>query len=326
MLEHAPPTVPAVVAREGRLSPTELSAPPPDPGQLLVRVRLAGVNYWDVMQRTGAVPLPPSGIPGVEGVGVVAAAGEGAPADLVGRRVAWSKVNGSYAGAVVGNADWFLPVPDDVDDEQGAGLLMQGVTAQYLATDTAPLGDGDAAVVLAAAGGVGTLLTQLLVAAGVGVIGVVGSAAKVEAARAAGATEVFVDSGDDLAAAVREVVPEGVAAVFDGNGGPAATRGVSMLRPRGWLVLFGTAAGPIPDLPAGALGAGSFVVTRTAGKHFAGDLAAWRPRAEDVLARARAGALRVAPVTVLPLAEAARAHELMESRSTTGKLLLRPEA
>ena len=139
------------------------------------------------------------------------------------------------------------------------------MTAQYLATDTAPLESGDAAVVLAAAGGVGTLLTQLLATAGVRVVGVVGSAADVEAARAAGATEVLVDSGEDLVRAVREAAPDGVAAVFDGNGGPATSRALGMLRPRGWLVLFGTAAGPIPDLPAGALGAGSYVVTRTAG-------------------------------------------------------------
>lgn len=323
-MPDAPSPIPSVVAQQGALSPAESAPPEPGPGELRVDVALAGVNYWDVMQRTGAVPLPASGIPGVEGVGVVAAVGDGASRDLVGRRVAWSKVPSSYAGAVVGSADWFLPVPDDVADEQAAGLLMQGVTAQYLATDTAPLVDGDAAVVLAAAGGVGTLLTQLLVTAGVRVVGVVGSAAKVEAARAAGATEVLVDSGDDLAAAVRKAVPDGVAAVFDGNGGPDAPRALGMLRPRGWLVLFGTAAGPIPDVPAGALGAGSYVVTRTAGAHFAGDPGAWRPRAEDVLARARAGELTVAPVTVLPLAEAAEAHRLMESRASAGKLLLRP--
>lgn len=315
---------PAVVVRDGALRPDVVPVREPGPGELLVRVTLAGVNYWDVMQRTGAVPLPPSGVPGVEGVGVVEAVGEGAPEDLVGRRVAWSKMPGSYAGAVVGTSDFFLPVPDDVSDEQAAGLLMQGVTAQYLARDTAPLGDRDAAVVLAAAGGVGTLLTQLLVAAGVRVIGVVGTAAKTDAARAAGAAEVVVDDGDDLAAAVLARVPGGVAAVFDGNGGPAAPRALGMLRPRGWLVLFGTAAGPIPDLPAGALGAGSYVVTRTAGKHFAGDPATWRPRAEDVLARARSGALAVAPVAVLPLEDAAEAHRRMESRESTGKLLLRP--
>ncbi|UOY02278.1 zinc-binding dehydrogenase [Blastococcus sp. PRF04-17] len=324
-MPEAVSSIPRVLVEQGALSPGHQAAPQPGRGELLVHVTLAGVNYWDVMQRTGAVPLPASGIPGVEGVGVVAAGGDGTPADLVGRRVAWSKVTGSYAGAVVGAADWFVPVPDDLPDEQAAGLLMQGVTAQYLATDTAPLGAGDAAVVLAAAGGVGTLLTQLLVAAGVRVVGVVGSAAKVEAARAAGASEVLVDDGDDLTAAVRAVVPDGVAAVFDGNGGPDAPRALGMLRPRGWLVLFGTAAGPIPDLPAGSLGAGSYVVTRTAGKHFAGEAATWRTRAEDVLARARAGALTVAPVTVLPLTEAAEAHRLMESRSSVGKLLLRPK-
>ena len=311
---------------DGSLTPAALPDPRPGPGQLLVRVDLAGVNYWDVMQRTGAVPLGPGGVPGVEGTGVVLEAGPDGPEELVGRRVAWSKVPASYAEAVVADAGWFLPVPDDLPAEQAAALLMQGVTAQYLATDTAPLQRGDVAVVLAAAGGVGTLLTQLLGAAGVRVIGVVGAASKVEAARAAGAAEVIVDSGDDLVAAVRATAPDGVDAVFDGNGGPAALRALDMLRPRGWLVLFGTAAGPIPDLPAGALGAGSFVVTRTAGKHFAGDPASWRPRAEEVLARAVDGSLRAFPGTVLPLADAAEAHRLMESRGSTGKLLLRPGA
>jgi NADPH:quinone reductase len=317
-------TTTAVQVTDGRLVPASLPAAAPGPGQLAVRVDLAGVNYWDVMQRTGVVPQGPDGIPGVEGAGVVVEAGTGAPAELVGRRVAWSKVGGSYADRVVGDADWFLPVPDDLPDEQAAGLLMQGVTAQYLATDTVPLQEGETAVVLAAAGGVGTLLTQLLTVAGVRVIGVVGSAGKVEVARAAGAAEVLVDAGKELVDAVRSVEPAGVRAVFDGNGGPATPRAFGMLAPRGWVVLFGTAAGPIPALDPGLLAAGSHVVTRTAGKHFAGDPRSWRARAEDVLARAASGSLRVFPDAVLPLADAAEAHERMESRASVGKLFLRP--
>jgi NADPH:quinone reductase len=309
---------------DGRLEPASLPTPAPGPGQLHVRVQLAGVNYWDVMQRTGAVPLGGERIPGVEGAGIVLAAGPGAPSELVGRRVAWSKVPCSYAGQVVADADWFLPVPDDLPVEQAAGLLMQGVTAQYLAADTAPLRPGEAAVVLAAAGGVGTLLTQLLTAAGVRVVGVVGSAGKEGLARTAGAAEVLVD-GDDLVDAVRTVAPDGVRAVFDGNGGPATPRAFGMLAPRGWVVLFGTAAGPIPALDPALLAAGSHVVTRTAGKHFAGDPRTWRSRAEDVLARAAAGTLRVFPDIVLPLADAARAHDRMEGRQNVGKLFLQPD-
>src|SRR5215218_4297462 len=179
-MPSAAPTVNVVQVADARLVPGSLPAPVPGPGQLRVRVELAGVNYWDVMQRTGAVPLGPERIPGVEGTGVVLEAGPDAPQDLVGRRVSWSKVPGSYAGEVVADADWFLPVPDDLAPEQAAGLLMQGVTAQYLAADTAPVRAGESAVVLAAAGGVGTLLTQLLTAAGARVVGVVGSAGKAE--------------------------------------------------------------------------------------------------------------------------------------------------
>jgi NADPH2:quinone reductase len=312
-----------VQVADGRLVPGSLAVPRPGPRQVRVRVDLAGVNYWDVMQRTGAVPLGPEQIPGVEGTGVVLEAGPGAREDLVGRRVAWSKVPGSYAAEVVGDADWFLPVPDDLEPEQAAGLLMQGVTAQYLAADTAPVRAGETAVVLAAAGGVGTLLTQLLTAAGARVVGVVGSPGKADVARAAGAAEVLVD-GDDLVDAVRSVAPEGVRAVFDGNGGPATPRAFGMLAPRGWVVLFGTAAGPIPALDAAPLAAGSHVVTRTAGKHFAGDPVTWRSRAEDVLSRAASGRLRVFPDAVLPLPDAAEAHARMEGRANTGKTFLRP--
>jgi NADPH2:quinone reductase len=314
----------AVQAIEGRLVPASLRAPSPGPGQLLVRVGLAGVNYWDVMQRKGAVPLGPDRVPGVEGTGVVLAAGAGAPEDFVGRRVAWSKVPGSYAELIAADAGWLLPVPDALPAEQAGGLLMQGVTAQYLATDTAPVRPGDSAVVLAAAGGVGTLLTQLLTGAGIRVLAVVGTAEKAGVARAAGAAEVLVDTGDDLTDAVRTAAPDGVRVVFDGNGGPRTARAFGMLAPRGWVVLFGTAAGPIPPLDPAVLAAGSHVVTRTAGKHFAGDPLTWRSRAEDVLERASAGSLRVFPDIVLPLSAAAEAHERMENRSSTGKLLLRP--
>jgi NADPH2:quinone reductase len=319
-------TMTVVRAIDGSLVPATVPPPEAAAGQLLVRVELAGVNYWDVMQRTGAVPLGPGGVPGVEGTGVVLRAGAGAPSELVGRRVAWSKVTGSYAELVAGDAGWFLPVPDAMPAEQAAGLLMQGVTAQYLATATAPMHAGESAVVMAAAGGVGTLLTQLLTEAGVRVVGVIGTAAKAEVARAAGACDVLVDTGDDLVDAVRSVVAGGVRVVFDGNGGPATPRSFGMLAARGWVVLFGTAAGPIPPLDPGLLAAGSHVVTRTAGKHFAGTPSTWRARAEDVLARAEAGRLRVFPDVVLPLSAAAAAHERMESRSSTGKIFLRPSA
>jgi NADPH2:quinone reductase len=314
--------MPAIRLREGRLVPGRAPRPEPGDGELLVRVELAGVNWWDVMQVAGQVPTGAGGIPGQEGAGRVVAAGPRADPRLVGRRVAWSKVPGSYAGYVAADAGWFVPV-DDLPVEQAAGLLFQGVTAQYLAEDTAPVRAGEVAVVLAAAGGVGTLLTQLLTARGVHVVGVVGAPVKARVAEEAGAATVLVED-DDLVPAVQAVAPEGVAAVFDGNGGPAVPTRFELLRPRGWLVLYGTAAGPIPPLDPALLTRGSYVVTRTVGKDFAGDRASWSVRAEDVVARARRGELRVQLGTRAPLSDAADVLDQMRARATTGKNLLQP--
>ena len=287
-------------------------------GHVRVSVSFAGVNFWDVMQRRGDVPLPADRVPGVEGVGVVAQAPTNP--ELLGQRVAWGRVNSSYATEVQGPADSFVVVPDGVPDEVAAGLLMQGVTAQYLSESTTDLKPGKTAVVTAAAGGVGGLLVQLLGARGADVIAVVGSEAKVAAAETTGATRVLVDS-PDLAADVRAAIPAGVDAVFDAAGGDPA-RLLAMLRPRGICVLYGSAGGPLASLDPGLLGAGSFYLTRTAGRDYATAPGEWRGRAEDVLARAVAGELEVRVSDVLPLAEAAAGQRLLEGRTTTGKLLL----
>ncbi|MGH8962987.1 MAG: zinc-binding dehydrogenase [Jatrophihabitantaceae bacterium] len=294
----------------------------PAGAQVLIAVRLAGVNYWDIMQRRGQVPLPASGIPGVEGVGVVVECGPDAPAGLLGRRVAWSKVAGSYADRVLASAELVIEVPDEVPDEVAAGVLMQGITAQYLADDTCPLGAGESAVVFAAAGGVGSLLTQCLGHRGVQAVAVVGADAKVVAARTAGASDVVVD-GPDLVEQVRELVPSGVSAVFDANGGALTPRGFDLLRPRGMLVLYGTAAGPLPPFDTARMGTGSLYLTRASGKDYAGTAADWQRRAAIVMARAASGELRVQVGRCADLAQAAELHELMQTRASTGKLLLR---
>lgn len=290
----------------------------PGPGQALVQVTYAGVNFWDVMQRRGDVPLPPDGVPGVEGVGIVAAVGPDASL-AVGERVAWSKVPSSYASYVLADAASLVPVPEAVSDEQAAAVLMQGVTAQYLATSTTGLGAGEAAVVTAAAGGVGRLLIALLKARGVEVLGVVGSPAKVPASIA----DVTIVDGPDAAERVRDWRAQGVQAVFDATGG-AVTRFLGMLAPRGILVLYGAAGGPIGDIPAGALAAGSFYVTRTAGRDYASAPGEWRGRADAVLAAAASGALTADVTRIAPLDDAAQVQGALEGRATTGKLLLRP--
>lgn len=321
--------VAAMVAEEpGRpsvLQPATITLPHPTATQALVAVHLAGVNYWDVMQRRGQVPLPPSRVPGVEGVGTVIECGPDAPAALLGRRVAWSKVKGSYADHVLADAEWLVEVPDSVPDEVAAGVLMQGVTAQYLADDTCPLAAGDSAVVFAAAGGVGTLLTQSLRRRGVRVVGVVGSKAKAPVARAAGTADVVVD-GPELVERIRSLEPDGVAGVFDANGGPDAGRGFDLLRRRGMLVLYGTAGGPLPVLDTARMGDGSLYLTRASGHDYAATASEWRHRAELVMSRASGGELRVHVGEIAPLTEAARLHTAMETRASTGKLLLRAGA
>ncbi len=289
--------------------------------EVRVKVRLAGVNFWDVMQRKGMVPLGDPAVPGVEGVGQIVEVGDGVDSSRVGERVVWSKVGGSYASEVVAAATSFVPVPDGLSDEDAAGILMQGVTAQYLAEDTWRLGEGDVALVHAAAGGVGTLLTQLLKARGARVIGVVSRESKRQASLDAGADHVVVD-GDDFVADVRAIETSGVSAVFDANGGPQALRALELLRTRGALVLYGSANGPVPEVDLGRFGAGSFYVTRTAGRDYARTPAEWRTRADDVLSRAAAGTLHVVAGGIYPLAEAAEAHRHLESRTSVGKLLL----
>lgn len=299
----------------------DLPSTPLEPGAVRVAVTFAGVNFWDVMQRRGIVPLGDPAVPGVEGTGTITEVGSEVDSGRVGERVVWSKVGGSYASEVVGPEASFVAVPENVSDEEAAGLLMQGVTAQYLAEDTWPLTAGDSAVVHAAGGGVGTLLTQFLKARGVFVIGVVSKEEKRDAAASAGADEVLVFS-DRYVDAVREIVPGGVAAVFDANGGADTLLGVEVLRPRGALVLYGAAGGPPPEFDLGRLGAGSFYVTRTAGRDYARTPQEWRGRAADVLARASAGQLRAIAGGIWPLSQAADAHRHMESRASVGKLLL----
>ncbi len=287
-------------------------------GHLRVAVVLAGVNFWDVMQRRGDVPLPGDRVPGVEGCGVVTAVGDGADASLVGRRVAWSRVPSSYADIVQGPQSSFLPVPDDVSDEQAAGCLMQGVTAQYLATSTTDLGLGQSAVVTAAAGGVGRLLTQFLQMRGVRVTGVVSTPDKVVGTCA---DDTLVVS-PKLASDVHDLHPDGVDAVFDASGESVQPL-LEMLRPRGICVIYGSASGAAQSVPLAALSAGSFYLTRTAGRDYSATPAEWRTRAEAVMAAVASGALSITVSEVAPLAEAAAVHGLLETRRTTGKVLLR---
>jgi NADPH:quinone reductase len=307
------------------LQVTEVDRPSPGDGQVLVRVAVAGVNYMDVYQRSGTVPLPTPFVAGVEGVGTVVEVGNGVDDLPIGRRVGWLRGGqGSYAEYVLVDAAMAVPVPDAVPDEVAAAVLMQGVTAQYLATDTYRVQPGDTVLVHAAAGGVGQLLTQVVTLRGGRVIGTVSTEQKAEVARAAGAEEVL--RYEEVPGRVKQLTGgNGVAAVYDGVGGATFDASLASLRARGVLVVYGTSSGPTPPLEIPRLNSGgSLYVTRPTVVHYTATRDELRARTDEVFGWVASGQLRVSIGGRFPLADAARAHQDLESRRTTGKLLLFP--
>lgn len=309
------------------LRPTELDDPAPGEGELLVRVAAAGVNFIDTYKRGGLYPTPTPFVPGEEGAGTVVAAGAGVAGFAVGDRVAWTGAPGGYAQLATVPAAIAVAVPAGLDDQLAAAALLQGMTAHYLTTASHPVQPGDTVLVHAAAGGTGLLVTQLARARGGRVIGTVSTAAKEELARAAGADEVIrYTEVPDLAARVRELTGgDGVAAVYDGVGATTFDASLASLRRRGTLVVFGAASGPVPPVDLQRLNAaGSVFVTRPKlGDHVATrEELAWR--AGEVLDAVRAGTLTLRIGATYPLADASRAHEDLQGRRTTGKLLLLP--
>ena len=307
------------------LTSTEQPDPTVGPGQLLVRVAAAGVNYIDTYYRTGAYPAELPVVPGLEGVGEVLDCGEDVEEFTVGDRVAWCTTSGSYAEQVLVAADAAVAVPDAVPDDQAASALLQGMTAHYLTTSTYPVEQGDTVLLHAGAGGVGLLLTQLARNAGATVIATVSTDAKEELARGAGAAHVLRYS-DDLAAQVRELTDgDGVAAVYDGVGAATFDASLAALRIRGTLALFGAASGPVPPVdPQRLNSAGSVFLTRPSLAHHIHlrDELLWRAGA--VFDAVTSGELSIRIGGRYRLAEAAQAHHDLESRTTTGSLVLLP--
>lgn len=304
-----------------------LETPEPGPGQVLVRVHAAGVNFLDIYHRTGLYPMP-SPIPiGMEGAGVVERAGAGAPADVKpGARVAWTGVPGSYATHVVARAEHLVPVPDGVSLEDAAAAMLQGMTAEYLAHATYELGPGDTCLVHAAAGGVGLLLCQLARDAGARVIGTTSTADKADKARAAGASEVILYTEQDFVAEVKRLTDgKGVQVAYDSVGKTTFEGSIKCLARRGLLVLFGQSSGPIGSFDPLLLSRnGSLYVTRPVLGDYTSTREELMARAGTVLDAMRDGKLRITIDRTFPLAQAADAHRLLESRQTSGKLLLVP--
>ncbi len=305
----------------------ELPDPEPGDGELLVRAAACGVNYIDTYHRSGAYPVELPFTPGMEGAGVVRAVGGDVDGMGVGDRVAWASTTGSYAEQVLVPADRAVPVPDVVDDDVAAAALLQGMTAHYLTVSTYPVQAGDAVLVHAAAGGVGLLLTQLATTRGARVIGTVSTAEKERLARDAGAAEVIrYTEVDDLAAEVRaRTGGAGVAAVYDGVGATTFDASLAALRPRGMLVLFGAASGPVPPVDPQRLNAtGSVFLTRPQLAHYTATREELTWRAGEVYDAVREGSLRISVGGRYPLGDAGRAHEDLQGRRTSGKLLLLP--
>jgi NADPH2:quinone reductase len=302
----------------------EVPTPRPGPGELLVRVEAAGVNFIDIYHRTGlyAQPLPLR--VGREGAGVVEAVGADVADVTVGARVAWMDAAGSYATHAIVPAARAVPVPADIDTRIAAAVMLQGLTAHYLARDTHPLSPGEVCVVHAAAGGVGLLLTQIAKRAGAHVVATVSSDEKAQLARAAGADEVvgyeaFVD------AAKRPTAGLGARVVYDSVGKATFDASLAALAPRGLMVLFGASSGPVPPFDLQRLNSGgSLFITRPTLVHYTATRAELCARAADVFAWIEAGTLSVRIGATYPLAQAAEAQRALGARATTGKVLLLP--
>jgi NADPH2:quinone reductase len=305
---------------------SELPEPHAGPGQLRVRVEAAGVNFIDVYHRTGLYPNPLPLVPGLEGAGIVEEIGAGVEGIRAGDRVGWAAGPGSYAEKVVLPAAVAVPVPAALDAQAAAAVLLQGMTAHYLTTSTYPLEAGDTCLVHAAAGGVGLLLVQMAKQRGARVIGTVGSEEKGRLAREAGADEVVLYDREDFLAVVRRVTDgRGVEVVYDGVGKATFAKGLDCLAPRGMMVAFGNASGPVDPLDPLVLSRkGSLFLTRPILGHYTADRASLEHRAGDVLGLVAEGRLRVRIGGTFPLAEAAEAHRALQGRHTTGKVLLQP--
>ncbi|MEI8166404.1 MAG: quinone oxidoreductase [Chloroflexales bacterium] len=304
----------------------EVPAPTPGPGQVQVRVAAIGLNYIETYQRTGLYRLDLPFIPGAEFAGTIEALGPGVSGWAVGDRVATAAGIGGYAELALAPADKLVRVPDGVALKLAAALLLQGMTAHYLAYSTFPLKPGHTCVVTAAAGGVGLLLVQIARACGAQVIGLVGSEAKAALARDAGAAEVILYMREPFAPRVRALTGgRGADVVYDSVGASTFEGSLDSLCPRGMLVSFGNASGPVPQFSPLTLSAkGSLFLTRPTLGHYVATAEELAWRSGDLFTWLAAGSLTVRVDREFPLEQAADAHRALESRQTAGKVLIIP--
>ncbi len=304
----------------------EIPVPEPKAGEARVKIAAIGVNYIDIYQRTGLYPLQTPFTLGMEGAGVVDAIGEGVTEVKKGDRVAYAMILGSYAEYAIVPASKLAPLPSNLDAKSGAALMLQGMTAHYLAHSTCPLTKDDTALIHAAAGGVGLLLVQIAKQRGALVIGTVSTEAKAQLASDAGADHVILYTQTDFLAEVKRITDgKGVHVVYDSVGQTTFDKGLDCLRPRGTMVLFGQSSGPVAPFDPGKLAAkGSLFLTRPTLAHYTLARAELLQRAGDLFNWTASGELKLRIEKTFPLAEAAEAHRQLAGRQTTGKLILLP--
>jgi len=304
----------------------DIAVPEPQAGEARVKIEAIGVNFIDIYQRTGLYPLKTPFTLGMEGAGVVDAIGENVTEVKKGERVAYAMVLGSYAEYALVPAAKLVPRPADVDSRSAAALMLQGMTAHYLTHSSYALKDGETALVHAAAGGTGLLLVQIAKMRGARVIGTVSTEAKAQLAKAAGADEVILYTQSDFLTEVKKLTGgKGVHVVYDSVGATTFEKSLDCLRPRGYLVLFGQSSGPVPPLDPGKLAAkGSLFLTRPTLAHYTLDRAELLQRAGDLFGWSASGKLKLRIDKVCSLSQAADAQRLLESRKTTGKIVLVP--
>jgi NADPH2:quinone reductase len=306
------------------LTLVDLAIPEPHLNEAIVEIKATGVNFIDVYYREGRYPAPLPFTLGQEGAGVVSAIGSNVTKLKVGDRVAFTGVLGSYAEYAAVPADRLVKIPHDLNFDQAAAAMLQGMTAHYLSHSTYAIKQGDTVLIHAAAGGVGLLLVQMAKHLGARVIGTVGSEAKAQLARDAGAEEVIVYTTQDFETETKRLTGgEGVDVVYDGVGKTTFEKDLNVLRLRGYLVLYGASSGPVPPVDPMILNKkGSLYLTRPSLHHYIHTREELENRSADVLEMIARGAVKLRIHKTYPLAEVATAHRDLEGRKTTGKLLL----
>lgn len=304
----------------------DLPEPKPRPNEAVVKIAAAGVNFIDVYNREGRYRVPTPFVIGQEAAGTVTAVGSDVRSVAVGDRVAYTSVLGAYAEYAAVPADRLVKTPGAVDDRQAAAAMLQGMTAHYLSHDTFPLKNDDTALVHAAAGGVGLLLTQMAHNLGVRIIGTVSTEEKAELAKAAGVDHIVFYTREDFEVETKRITDSrGVDVVFDSVGKTTFEKGLNVLRPRGMMVLFGGSSGAVALMdPLLLTQKGSLFLTRPSLNHYILTPADLQARAAAVLGMIAAGMLKLRIEHVYPLSDAQQAHRDLEGRKTTGKILLIP--